>query len=214
MGTAKVPEASRRIPTGRSGRTAQARAVRNTYDSATGLLSRVEQGNVSSAWIGLGLFSPSSPSRRPTIPMGGGGRQASLRLHRPRLSQTSYDRWAAGMLGAADEPACVGSACPAPAPSVSREPPPTITARTEVPGPFTMQPPGDPAQDRARHRRRGERGYATYTANGLVQTVTDGESNKTAYDMTATTGLTKTYFPMPNPRARNQQRRRLRAADL
>jgi YD repeat-containing protein len=40
----------------------------------------------------------------------------------------------------------------------------------------------------------------TFTDNGLVKTVTDGENNKTTYEYDGLDRLEKTYFPVPNPK--------------
>jgi YD repeat-containing protein len=176
------------------------RAVRNTYDSMTGLLTKVEQGNVDSQsdsdWA---AFSPAErvetvydANARPVV----GKLLSGSTVY--ALGQTSYD--------ALGRPEC----------SVQRMNPAvfgTVTATSACALGTQGTGAGDYGPDRiARnlydaagrvYQTRTAVGTAdeaneattTFTANGQVETVTDGEGNKTTYEYDGHDRLAKTRFP-------------------
>ncbi|MGA9581608.1 MAG: RHS repeat-associated core domain-containing protein, partial [Allosphingosinicella sp.] len=177
------------------------RAVRNTYDSSTGLLTKVEQGNVNSQsdtdWA---AFSPAQATEtvydayaRPTVSKLTSGSTVYA------LSQTSYD--------ALGRPEC----------SAQRMNP-AVFATVTATSACTLGTQGSGAGDYGPDRitkaiydsvgrvyqvktavgvtgQEANEATATFTANGLMQTVTDGENNKTTYEYDGHDRLSKTYYP-------------------
>lgn len=172
------------------------RAVRNSYDSATGLLTKVEQGNVDSQsdtdWA---AFSPARATEtvydayaRPVV----GKLVSGSTVH--ALSQTSYD--------ALGRPEC----------SAQRMNP-AVFATVTATSACTLGTQGSYGPDRIAktlydsagrvYRTRTAVGTAdeadeatvTFTANGQVETLTDAENNKTTYVYDGHDRLTTTYYP-------------------
>ncbi|MEA3009018.1 MAG: hypothetical protein QOJ91_710, partial [Sphingomonadales bacterium] len=176
------------------------RAVRNVYNSATGLLERVEQGNVDSqADTGFTTFGAASAvetrydgnARPVTIALLSGSAAYAL-------TQTGYD--------ALGRPECTAQRM-------------NIAAFGSLPLACALGAQGGDGPDRISKNFYDAAGRVwqvktalgivgeeanevtrTFTDNGLVKTVTDGEGNKTTYDYDGLDRLEKTYFPVPNPK--------------
>ncbi|HEX8308970.1 MAG TPA: hypothetical protein VF645_11205, partial [Allosphingosinicella sp.] len=179
------------------------RAVRNTYDSSTGLLTKVEQGSVESQsdahWA---AFSPAQAAEtvydsnaRPVVGKIGSGSTVYA------LGQTRYDglgrpSCSAQRMNMAEfaTVAATTSACtPGPQGTGAGDHGPDRIAKTfyDLAGRVTEVRSALGTADEA------SEGVATYTANGLVKTVTDGENNKTTYEYDGHDRLEKTLYPMP-----------------
>jgi RHS repeat-associated protein len=180
------------------------RAVRNTYDGSTGLITRVEQGNVDSQsdsdWAAfsaaLAVETLYDVNARPVVSKLVSGSTVHA------LGQTGYDALGRPECSAQRmNPALFGSTLPA-----------ACSLGTQGTG------AGDYGPDRITrtfydtagraYRTRTALGTAdeadeailTFTANGRVETVTDGENNKTTYQYDGHDRLAKTYFPLPSPK--------------
>jgi RHS repeat-associated protein len=177
------------------------RAVRNTYDSSTGLLTKVEQGNVDSQsdtdWA---AFSPAEAvetvydaNARPIVSKLTSGSTVYS------LSQTSYD--------ALGRPECsVQRMNPAVFGSVTSTSACTLGTQGSGTGDYGpdriaksfYDSAGRVYQVKTAFGISGEEANAftrTFTANGQVETVTDAEGNKTTYEYDGHDRLAKTRFP-------------------
>jgi len=177
------------------------RAVRNTYDSSTGLLIKVEQGNVTSQsnsdWAG---FSPAQSvetsydaNARPVFGKLVSGSTAYA------LTQTTYDQLGrvecvAQRMDMADFASPFPDACTLTTPAGSEGPDRIVKTFYDTAGRVTEVKTALGTADEASEIRK------SYTANGQVEWVMDGEGNKTTYEYDGHDRLVKTYFPMPTPR--------------
>jgi RHS repeat-associated protein len=175
------------------------RATRNTIDPATGLTTRIEQGNVDSQsdahWAAF------APAQAVEMEYDDHGRPVKSRLVSAAgapyaIAQTSYDA-----LGRID---CVaqrmdlddfGSALPDAC---------TPTSPAGGEGPDRIVRTGYDAAGRPTRVTAGVGSGApvdvvrtAYTDNGLVETLTDGEGNRTTYAYDGHDRLHRTYFPVP-----------------
>jgi len=182
------------------------RAVRNSYDPSTGLLVKVEQGNVDSQSVSdWAAFSPAQavetsydPYARPVVSKLVSGTTVHA------LGQTSYDALGRPECSAQRmNPAVFGSTLPA-----------ACTLGAQGTG------TGDHGPDRITRTLYDAAGRAievktavgtadeasevrkSFTANGQVETVTDAEGNRTTYEYDRHDRPAKTYFPLPSPKAR------------
>jgi RHS repeat-associated protein len=178
------------------------RAVRNTYDSSTGLLTKVEQGNVNSQsdsdWA---AFSPAQAvetvydsNARPIV----GKLTSGSTVY--ALSQTSYDALGRPECSAQRmNPAVFGTVTSTSACTLGTQ----GTGSGDY-GPDRISKAFYDAAGRA-YKTRTALGTAdeaddaimTFTANGQVETATDGENNKTTYEYDGHDRLAKTYYPTP-----------------
>jgi RHS repeat-associated protein len=176
------------------------RAVRNSYDNSTGLLTKVEQGNVDSQsdtdWA---AFSPAlavetlyDANARPVVSKLVSGSTVHA------LSQTSYD--------ALGRPECsaqrmnlalFGSTLPAACTlgtqgTGTNDFGPDRIAKTfyDAAGRVTQVKVALGTADEA------DESTVTYSANGQVQTVIDGENNKTSYEYDGHDRLLNTRYPV------------------
>jgi RHS repeat-associated protein len=173
------------------------RAVRNSYGGSTGLLDRVEQGNVDGVtdahW---NLFSPAQAvetiyddKARPKVTrLVSGSTVHSLTqmeydaLGRPLCSAQRMNPAAFGSLpGDACALGTQGTAGPDRISKTIYDPAGRVSETIVALG------TGDQATEAT----------TTYTANGKVQTVTDGENNRTTYEYDGHDRLARTYYPMP-----------------
>jgi RHS repeat-associated protein len=181
------------------------RAVRNSYDSSTGLLVKIEQGNVDSQsdthWA---AFTPAQAVEtsydahaRPIVSKLTSGSTVYS------LGQTSYD--------ALGRPECVAQ-------RMNMAVFGTVTATSACSLGTQGSGTGDYGPDRITKTVYDAAGRVaqvktalgtadeanevttTYTANGRVETVTDAEGNKTTYEYDGHDRLAKTYFPLPSPK--------------
>lgn len=188
------------------GGTLKHRAVRNTYDSSTGLLTRVEQGNVDSQsdahWA---AFSPAQAvetvydaNARPVVRklVSGGAVHA--------LGQTSYDALGRPECTAQRmNPAVFGTVTATPACALG-----TQGSGTDDHGPDRIAKSFYDAAGRAYQVKtafgvtgqEADEGTRTFTANGPVESVTDAEGNRTTYEYDGHDRLAKTYFSLPSPK--------------
>jgi YD repeat-containing protein len=175
------------------------RAVRNSYDGSTGLLVKVEQGNVNSQsdadWA---AFSASQAAEtdyddhaRPVL----GKRVAGGTTY--ALTQTKYDALGRAecvvqRMDSADFASTLPDAC-------------TLTTPAGAFGPDRISKSFYDAAGRV-HQVKTAFGVIgevadevtrTFTANGQVETVTDAENNKTTYEYDGHDRLVKTRFPDP-----------------
>ena len=173
------------------------RATRNIYDASTGLLTKVEQGNVNSQsdadWA---LFSPVQAvetvydgNARPVVSKLTSG----FTVH--SLNQTSYDLLGRPECSAQRMNPVAFGALPASACSLG-------TQGTDGPdriAKVVYDAAGRVYQTRTAVGTADEAADVTktFTVNGLVQTVTDGENNKTSYEYDGHDRITKTFFPLP-----------------
>jgi RHS repeat-associated protein len=171
------------------------RAVRNTYDSSTGLLVKVEQGNVNSQSDGdWAAFAPAQATEtvydsnaRPVVVKAVSGSTVYA------LGQVSYDALGRPECSAQRmNPAAFGS-LPASACSLGTQGSngPDRISKTfyDAAGRVTQTKSALGTADEANEVT------TTYTTNGLVQTVTDAENNKTTYEYDGHDRLSKTFFP-------------------
>ncbi len=175
------------------------RAVRNTYDSSTGLLTKTEQGNVNSQSDGdWAAFSPAQAvetvydsNARPVVSKLVSGSTVYA------LSQTGYDSLGRPECTAQRmNPAAFGStlpnACSLGAQGVGGGdygPDRISKALYDAAGRVYQTKVAVGTADEATEVT------ATFTANGLVETVTDGENNKTTYIHDGHDRLFRTLFP-------------------
>ncbi|HEX9947116.1 MAG TPA: hypothetical protein VGA98_06205, partial [Allosphingosinicella sp.] len=175
------------------------RAVRNTYDNSTGLLTRVEQGNVNSQSDGdWAAFSPAQASEtvydahaRPVV----GKLVSGSTVY--ALSQTSYDALGRPECSARRmNPALFGSTLPA-ACSLG-----TQGSGTGDYGPDRIAKSFYDAAGRVTEVRtalgtaeEASEVRKSFTDNGQVEWVKDGEGNRTTYEYDGHDRLAKTYFP-------------------
>jgi RHS repeat-associated protein len=175
------------------------RAVRNIYDSSTGLLTKVEQGNVNSQsdsdWAAFvpaqAMETVYDSNTRPVVSRLVSGSTVHA------LAQVSYD--------ALGRPEC----------SVQRMNPAVFGST--LPSDCTLGTQGSGASDYGPDRisktfydaagqvtevrtalgtaDEASEGTTGYTANGQVQWVKDGENNKTSYEYDGHDRHTKTYYP-------------------
>ncbi len=176
------------------------RAVRNSYDASTGLPIKVEQGNVDSQsdsdWA---AFSPVlaaetlyDANARPVV----GKLVSGSTVH--ALSQTGYDALGRPECSAQRmNPALFGSTLPA-ACTLG-----TQGTGTNDFGPDRIAKTFYDAAGRAYQTRtalgtadEANEATATFTVNGQVQTVTDGENNKTTYEYDGHDRLLNTRYPV------------------
>ncbi|HEX9966022.1 MAG TPA: hypothetical protein VGB04_13685, partial [Allosphingosinicella sp.] len=175
------------------------RAVRNSYDPATGLLTKVERGNVDGdSDLHWAAFDPAEAVE--TVYDSNARPVASKLVSGPAvhaLSQIGYDPLGRPECSARRmNPAAFGSALPD-ACSLGQQGfgagdyGPDRVAKTSydlagrVTAVTTALHTGDSATELA----------TTYTANGLVETVTDGEGNRTTYEYDGHDRLAKTRYP-------------------
>jgi YD repeat-containing protein len=172
------------------------RATRNTYDSTTGLLTKVEQGTVNSQsdtdWaafstlqeVQTGYDADARPSTQTLV--------SSSTAY--ALSQTSYDalgrpectaqRMNTAAYGSLPSSACTlgtsGSYGPDRIAKTFRDSAGQVTKTTTALGVTGVE---------------ADAVTTTYTSNGLVQTVTDAENNKTTYVYDGHDRLSQTQYP-------------------
>ena len=180
------------------------RAVRNSYDASTGLPTKVEQGNVNgqsdSDWAAFTSAQAvetiyDSHARAVVSKLTSGST-----VH--ALGQTSYDALGRPECSAQRmNPALFGST-----------PPAACTLGTQGIGANDFGPDriskviydaaGRVYQSKTAVGTADEANEVTttFTDNGLVHTVTDGENNKTTYEYDGHDRLAKTYYPLPSPK--------------
>jgi RHS repeat-associated protein len=179
------------------------RAVRNSY--ADGLLVKVEQGNVDSQsdpdWA---LFVPASTAPAVEIAYDGNARPVVTKLTQGStvyaLTQANYDALGrpdctAQRMNPAAFASLPASACSLGTPGTgANDYGPDRIARTlyDAAGQVTQVKTALGTADAA------DPVTATYTTNGLVQTVKDGEGHLTTYDYDGHDRLAKIFYPDPN----------------
>ncbi|HEX8514349.1 MAG TPA: hypothetical protein VF688_14735, partial [Allosphingosinicella sp.] len=173
------------------------RAVRNSYDPSTGLLTKVEQGNVNGQSDGdWAAFSAAQAAEtvydsnaRPVVSKLTSGSTVHA------LSQTSYDPLGRPECSAQRMNVAAFGALPASACSLGAQGSdgPDRIAKT------FYDAAGRVAQVRSAVGTADEAAdvVTTFTANGQVQTATDAENNKTTYEYDGHDRLSKTYYPVP-----------------
>lgn len=177
------------------------RAVRRTYNGSTGLLEKVEQGHVDGlsdpTWstfsAAQAVVTDFDSNARPIVSKLVSGSTVHA------LSQTRYDA-----LGRPDcsvqrmNKAEFGNPLPdacAQTPAAGPDGPDRISALTyDLAGRVTRVRTAIGTGDEA------DETVISYTPNGQVESVTDGEGNKTSYDYDGHDRLVRTFYPMPNPR--------------
>jgi len=172
------------------------RATRNTYDSSTGLLTKVEQGTVNSQsdtdWAAFSTLQEVQTG------YDGNARPATQALVSGSttyaLTQTSYDalgrpectaqRMNTAAYGSLPTSACTlgtaGSFGPDRIVKTFRDAAGQVTKTTTALGVTGVE---------------ADAVTTTYTSNGLVQTVTDAENNKTTYVYDGLDRLSQTQYP-------------------
>jgi RHS repeat-associated protein len=173
------------------------RAVRNSYDGSTGLLVKVEQGNVNSQsdsdWAAFAAAQATETTydsnAKPVVVKAVSGSTVYA------LGQTSYDALGRPECSAQRmNPAAFGS-LPASACTLGTQgsygPDRISKAIYDAAGRVTQRKSAVGTADEANEVT------TTYTSNGLVQTVTDAENNKTTYVYDGHDRLSKSYFPSP-----------------
>jgi YD repeat-containing protein len=179
------------------------RAVRNTYDSSTGLLTKVETGNVNSQsdtdWA---AFSPAQAiettydaNARPIVSKLTSGSTVYA------LSQTSYDALGRPECSAQRmNPAVVGTVTSTSACTLGTQGSGTGDYGPDRISKTLYDSAGRLYQTKTAFGISGEEANevtATFTANGQIETVTDGEGNKTTYEYDGLDRMAKTRFPSP-----------------
>ncbi|HEX9946130.1 MAG TPA: RHS repeat-associated core domain-containing protein [Allosphingosinicella sp.] len=171
------------------------RAVRNGYDPLTGLLIKIEQGNVDSqSDVDWAAFTPAQAveteydaNARPVVTKVSSGSTVYA------LTQTSYDllgrlECAAQRMNPAEYGSLPVSACTL---DTQGNWGPDRISRTiyDAAGQVTQMKSALGTADEANEAA------TTYTPNGLTQTVTDGEGNRTTYEYDGHDRLAKIFFP-------------------
>ena len=178
------------------------RAVRNTYDSSTGLLTKVEQGNVNSQ--SDGDWAAFAAAQAVETVYDGNARPVVSKLSSGStvyaLGQTSYD--------VLSRPECsVQRMNPAVFGSVTSTSACTLGTKGSGAGDYGPDRISKTFYDAAGRAYQAKTAVGTadeaieatttYTANGQVATVTDGENNTTSYEYDGHDRLVKTYYPSP-----------------
>jgi RHS repeat-associated protein len=178
------------------------RAVRNTYDSSTGLLTKTEQGNVNSQsdsdWAAFSAAQAAETvydsNARPIV----GKLTSGSTVY--ALGQTSYDALGRPECSAQRmNPAVFGSVTLTSACTLG-----TQGSGTGDYGPDRISKAFYDAAGRVYKTRtalgtsdEADESLLTFTPNGQIETATDGENNKTTYAYDGHDRLEKTYYPMP-----------------
>jgi RHS repeat-associated protein len=172
------------------------RAVRNTYDSSTGLPTKVEQGNVDSQ--SDGDWAAFSAAQAAETAYDSNARPVTSKLVSGStiyaLTQTSYDglgrpECTAQRMDSADFASTLPGACALTSPTGGEGPDRIVKAFYDAAGRVTEVKTALGTADEASEVR------TTYTDNGLVQTVKDGENNLTTYEYDGYDRLAKIRYP-------------------